>query len=249
MVKSSLETLIKKYYLAGLNDTAKWTVNLDAKTLIVESSTPNTLLITNLQLDNFTELVSCEFGINDTTKLLRMLNVLGEDINITATIDNSTVKNLILKDPSIEVQYVAADLKVKFYGYKQKLPDFAVEIVVDRDFIDTYILSKSALNDVEQVTFTMNGDNKLSMVFGLVMSENNKMLNTSKIKYLPKTLPGKDILAKPISYNATYLKEIFYANKDCDSTTLRISDNSLCHVEFKKGDVTAKYYLAGIIGN
>jgi len=252
MIKNKLESIIKKYYLSGLNETSKWKINDAEKTLTIGASTTNQVLSSVIKVDNFTELKTMEFGVNDTTKLLKMINVLDDDVLITENNDAGRITSILMNSGKIEIQYVTADLKflndnkvIKIYS--GPYPTFEVEIVIDKDFIDTYIAAKSALNDSEYVVFQMNSDNKLEMVFGQV-NGGNKTLNTSKVRYLPTTLPSKDILPKSIGYNADYLKEILSANKEHKSSILKISSNTLGFISFTNENITSTYHIKGVAG-
>jgi hypothetical protein len=253
MIKSTLESMIKKYYLSNLIETSIWKVMNDKKQLRMAACTPNYVLSVVIELNNFDEITTTEFAVNDTTKLLKMLNALDEDVKLSAKQDNNgKVFNISINSTNIEMEYVTADINVLRTNMvvktlsKSNEPVFDTEIVVDKDFIDTYIASTSALADSEHVVFQMNKDNKLEMVFGHMQGA-NKSLNTSKIKYAPKTTPGKDILVASLGFSADYLKQIFVANKDAAGTILKLScTKPMVNIQFTIDDITVNYHVSGL---
>ena len=83
------------------------------------------------------------FGVYDTTKLTKMLSVLGDDIEFSINdIDGKSV-SLKFKDGSTSVNYMLLDLSVipNVPDLKQ-LPDFDTEIKLDSNFISKFIKTK-----------------------------------------------------------------------------------------------------------
>lgn len=250
MTKSTLETVIKKYYLAGLIETSIWKVADDTKTLRIGSCTPNYVVSAVVDVANFDSLATNEFAVNDTSKLLKMLNVLSDEIKLSTKQTNDKIHGIVMQSGTIELQYVTADIAVlraskSVQVWNKPDPDYEVEIIVDDEFIETYVASKAALPDSEFVVFQMNADNKLEMVFGYIQG-GNKSLNTSKIKYSPKTIDGKNTLTGPLGYNAQYLKEILVANKTITNSVLKLSASTLANIKFVDADITANYHMRGI---
>lgn len=245
--------MIKKYYLSNLIETSIWKIMNDKKQLRMGACTTNYVLSVVVELNNFDEIATTEFAVNDTTKLLKMLNALDDDIKIAVKQDNSgKVYNIAINSPTIEMEYVTADIavlranKVVQTLSKSNEPAFDTEVVVDKDFIDTYIASTTALADSENVVFQMNKDNKLEMVFGHMQGA-NKSLNTSKIKYAPKTTVGKDTLTTPLGFSADYLKQILVANKDANSTILKLScTKPMINIQFINDNITVNYHVTGL---
>ena len=51
---------------------------------------------------------------------------------------------------------------------------------------------------------------------------------------------------QPISFSATYLKEILVANREASDATLNISTQGLSHIHFEIDEYTSDYYLVEI---
>jgi hypothetical protein len=252
MKRSTLETIVKKYYLSGLNEVSKWKIDNTGKTLKIGASTPNSVLAILTEVSNFTELPTGEFGVNDTSKLLKMINVLDDEITLTPISDASKITGIQFNSDKTEVHFVTADLKIindnkMIKMYSGPYPEFDIELILDKDFIDTYSAARAALSDSEYVVFQNNNKGKFEMVFGQI-NGGNKILNTSKIRYNPQTTEGKCTLPHSIAYNADYLKEIFNANKNAENTIFKISSNTLGYMKFKNEDVEVTYHIKGVIG-
>jgi hypothetical protein len=256
MNRTILDGIIKQYYL-DINEVSKWKVKPDTKTLLIGASAPNQVLSLTVKVDNFTDLTEpVEFAFSDTPKLLKMINVLGEDVKISLNRDdtNERIIGVVFSDEKTEAQYVTTDLRILTDSKAIKIfsgpyPEFDVEMNVDLDFISTYISAKGALSESEYVVFGNNSKTgKLEMVFGTVAG-NTKSLNTSKIKYALTAQAGKDKLPDSIGFNAAYIKSLLAANKKFDTAELKISSSSSFAVfTFKNQNISATYNIKGIAG-
>ena len=156
----------------------------------------------------------------------------------TSFISDDKSVSLKFKDKSTSVNYMLADLSVipNVPDLKQ-LPDFNAEIKLDSNFISTFIRAKGALQDENNFTFTCK-DNKGSIVLGY------SNINTNRINIDVDCTCKGDVA--PISYSATYLKEILVANKEATDATLKISSQGLAHISFSIDNYESNYYLVEI---
>jgi hypothetical protein len=116
----------------------------------------------------------------------------------------------------------------------KQLPNFDVKIKLDSTFINTFIRAKSALADENNFTFTCKGGNGQ-----IIIGHSN--INTNRINIDVDCECEGDI--NPISFSATYLKEILVANKEASDATLNISTQGLSHIHFEIDKYTTDYYL------
>ena len=140
------------------------------------------------------------FGVYDTTKLTKMLSVLGDDIEFSINdIDGKSV-SLKFKDGSTSVNYMLNDLSVipNVPDLKQ-LPDFDTEIKLDSNFISKFIKEKGALPDENNFTFTCTGEKNGQIILGY------SNINTNRIKIDVDCTCKKDKV-DPISFSAKLLK-------------------------------------------
>jgi hypothetical protein len=192
-------------------------------------------------LNNFSDLEDGELGINDTSKLVKLLGVLKDEIKTEYNKVGDKITSVVFSDESTDVQYVIADLSViPSAPPLKKIPPFTVEIPLDAEFISKFVSSKGALADVDTFTLMMNKKGKLEMIIGY------SSINSNRIKLAVNAVEGKDTVTKNINFNANHLKEILLANRDCTNAHLKVSEAGLASVEFVCGDITAEYYLVEV---
>jgi len=178
------------------------------------------------------------FGVYDTTKLTKMLSILDNTVDFSIQDIDGKAVSLKFKDGSTSVNYMLADLSVipNVPDLKQ-LPPFNVEIKLDANFISKFIRAKSALADENNFTFVCK-DGKGQIVLG------HSNINTNRISIDVDCTCEGDV--KPISFSATYLKEILVANKEANDATLKISSQGLSHIHFEIDKYESNYYLVEI---
>jgi hypothetical protein len=181
---------------------------------------------------------NAEFGVYDTTKLTKMLSVLGNDVEFSINDIDVKPVSLKFKDGSTSVNYMLADLSVipNVPDLKQ-LPDFDVEIKLDSNFINKFIKAKGALADENNFTFVCK-DGKSQIILGY------SNINTNRI-VIDVDASCTDSV-DPISFSATYLKEILVANREATDATLKISSQGLSHIHFEIDNYESNYYLVEI---
>ena len=237
MEKQSLNRFVSKYNLAGLVESVKWESKDGSLTTSFISDDKSVLgSVTMKDFDS----TDATFGVYDTTKLTKMLSVLGDDIEFSINdIDGKSV-SLKFKDGSTSVNYMLADLSVipNVPDLKQ-LPDFDTEIKLDSNFISKFIKAKGALADENNFTFTCNGNNNGQIILGY------SNINTNRIKIDVDCTCKKDKV-DPISFSANFLKEILVANKEATDATLKISSQGLAHISFEVDEYESNYYLVEI---
>ena len=235
MEKQQLNRFVSKYNLAGLVESVKWESKDGSLTTSFISDDKSVL--GSVTMTEF-EGSSASFGVYDTTKLTKMLSVLGGDVDFNINDIDGKPVSLKFKDTSTSVNYMLADLSVipNVPDLKQ-LPDFNSEIKLDSNFISTFIKAKNALQDENNFTFTCK-DNKGTIVLG------HSNINTNRINIDVDCTCDGDV--KPISFSANFLKEILVANKEATDATLKISSQGLAHIHFNIDNYDSNYYLVEI---
>jgi len=242
MNKKTIETFIKKYSLNGVIESVKWVVDSKNKTLTTNAITEEKNVLIDVKMEDFTSIdEDIEIGIYETSKLVKMLSVLSDEMTISINKKDDEIKSLGLSDTTTDVQFVTADLSViPSSPALKKLPDFGVEISMDEEFVNKFIKAKSALPEVDTFTLKMNKKNKLEMVIGY--SE----LNSNRITLSLTTADGKNVVTKNISFNAKYLKEILTSNSDCPNAKLMVSDAGISKIEFSNDSFRSTYYMVEV---
>jgi len=235
MEKQSLNRFISKYNLSGLVESVKWESKEGSLTTSFISDDKSVLgTVTMTDFDNS----DAEFGVYDTTKLTKMLSVLGNEVDFSISDIDGKPVSLKFKDGSTSVNYMLADLSVipNVPDLKQ-LPDFNVKIDLDESFINRFIRAKGALPDENTFTLVCK-DGKSQIVLG------HSSINTNRITIdVDANCEGS---VDPISFSATYLKEILVANKEATNAVLNISSQGLSHIHFEIDNYESNYYLVEI---
>jgi hypothetical protein len=241
MKKQVLNTFIDKYSLNGTIESVKWVVDNKNKQIKTSSISDDKNVVSYVSIKDDAGLSEAEIGINDTAKLKKLLGVLTDDVNITFNKRDEKIVSLSLNSESTDVQYVTADLSVipKVPDLK-KLPPFNLEIPLTKEFVTTFVKAKSALSDVDTMTFTKDKKDKIKLTIGY------SSVNSNRINIDVKPVEGKDSLGKTIHFSAKYLKEILTSNGDCENAVLKISDAGIAHVEFNNELFNSSYYLIDI---
>ena len=234
MEKQSLNRFVSKYNLAGLVESVKW--ESKEGSLSTSFISDDKSVLGSVSMKEF-DSSDASFGVYDTSKLTKMLSVLGDDVDFTINDIDGKPVSLKFKDGSTSVNYMLADLSVipNVPDLKQ-LPPFNVEIKLDSNFISKFIKAKGAL-DENNFTFTCK-DNKGQIILGY------SNINTNRINIDVDCTCDGDI--EPISFSATYLKEILVANKEATDATLKISSQGLSHIHFEIDNYESNYYLVEI---
>jgi hypothetical protein len=241
MKKQVLNTFIDKYSLNGSIESVKWVVDNSNKQIKTSSISDDKNALSYVTIKDDAGLVDSEFGINDTTKLKKLLNVLSEEVTVAFNKREEKIVSLSLNSDGTDVQYVTADLSVipKVPDLK-KLPPFNLEIPLTKEFVTTFVKAKSALSDVDTMTFSKDKKDKIKLTIGY------SNVNSNRINIDVKPSEGKDSLGKTIHFSAKYLKEILTSNSDCENAVLKISDHGILHVEFNNDLFNSSYYLIEI---
>ena len=235
MEKQSLNRFVSKYNLAGLVESVKWESKDGSLTTSFISDDKSVL--GSVSMNEFDSSDST-FGVYDTSKLTKMLSVLGDDIDFSINDIDGKPVSLKFKDGSTSVNYMLADLSVipNVPDLKQ-LPPFDVEIKLDSNFISKFIKAKGALADENNFTFVCK-DGKSQIILGY------SNINTNRIIIDVDAECTNEV--EPISFSATYLKEILVANREATDATLKISSQGLSHIHFEIDNYTSDYYLVEI---
>ena len=232
MEKSKINRFVQKYTLAGLVESVKWEVkdnSLHTSFISDDKSVLGSVSLSDFEFQNTT------LGIYDTSKLTKMIGVLDDDLEFGVSEIEGKAVSLKFNDKATSVNYMLADLSVipNVPDLKQ-LPSFNVKITLDQTFINRFIRAKAALADENNFTFTCK-NNKGQIILG------HSNINTNRISIDVDCECDGDI--NPISFSATYLKEILVANKEASGATLNISTQGLSHIHFEVDEYTTDYYL------
>ena len=236
MQKAKLNRFIQKYNLGGNVNSVKWKSSGD--TLSTSFVTPDKSLLGTVKLDKF-PFESSEIGVYQTDQLQKLLNVLGEKIDMDlSSIDGKAIA-LKVKNDGVSVNYVLSDLSViADPPALKRLPDFQTKIKLDSNFIDSFIKGKSALSDVDMFAIVKNNTGGCDVIIGYSSSNTNRVNIPVECEVCG--------LTDAVNFYANLFKEVLVANKECTSADLKVSNEGLARVNFKIDDYNSEYFVVAM---
>jgi hypothetical protein len=235
MEKTKLNSFISKYHLGGLIQTVAWNANGSLSTRFISD---DKCLIGDVQLNSFKS-DPIQVGISDTDQLLKLLSVLGNEIELKFNSTQNTAFSITLDDANTSVNYMLVVLGViPSVPTFKKEPTYELSIPLTKEFIDRFIKAKSALPEEEFFTIVLN--NKLNKYQAVIGYSN---VNSTRISIdLNDCVSAGSI--EEITFPTKYFREVLAANKDCTAGMMRVSSQGIANIEFKNEDFYANYILA-----
>jgi len=234
--KSTLTSVISKYYLNGLNNQVKWRIKDNQLTVYAGSNGRVCKVIHN----NF-NLEDSELGVFDTHKLSKLISITNGDLSISLEKIKAVYTKMHIADLNFDLTYSLADILILGKNTYYEDPEgFEIQIDLTREDIDHLIKAKSALADVNNMLITtttdMDGTNICEIIFG----DNTGFSN--KITYqLRGNITKGDI---QIPFDSDIFKDILSANKDMESGTLKISEVGMLKANFLTEETESEYFIA-----
>ena len=234
--KSTLTSVISKYYLNGLNNQVKWRIKDNQLTVYAGDNGRVCKVIHN----NF-NLEDAELGVFDTHKLSKLISITNGDLSISLEKIKAVYTKMHIADLNFDLTYSLADILILGKNtYYEDPEDFEIQIDLTREDIDHLIKAKSALADVNNMLITtttdMDGTNICEIIFG----DNTGFSN--KITYqLRGNITKGDI---QIPFDSDIFKDILSANKDMEKGTLKISEVGMLKANFSTEETESEYFIA-----
>ena len=234
--KSTLTSVISKYYLNGLNNQVKWRIKDNQLTVYAGDNGRVCKVIHN----NF-NLEDAELGIFDTHKLSKLISITNGELSISLEKIKAVYTKMNIADLNFDLTYSLADILILGKNtYYEDPKEFEIDINLTSEDITHLIKAKSALADVNNMLITtttdMDGTNVCEIVFG----DNTGFSN--KITYqLRGNITKGDI---QIPFDSDIFKDILSANKDMESGTIKISEVGMLKANFKTSETESEYFIA-----
>jgi len=238
MNKGLLETFIKKYHLGGeMSEPVAWVSKdktLHTRFISEDKSVLGEILLKKIDLEDM------EVGIYTTDQLVKLISVL-ESNSVELKVGKKDGKDISLEfnDSTSKVNYMLADLSViPTVPDLKELPDFDITINLSAEFMSRFIKAKNALPDVNTYTLITDSLSGSKIVIGYSTINSNRISLDVDAKFEKE--------ADPMSFPATYLKEIFLANREADSAVLKVSSEGLSYIKFDVNEFSSEYYLVEV---
>ena len=235
MNKNKVSRFIDKYYLSG--NVASVVLNSKGDTLSTRFITGDKSLLGELSMNSW-NFEDVELGVYNTEQLVKLLDVLSDDVEMKLTKAGDKAISLEVTDGTASVNYMLSDLSVINKPPKlKKIPEFHVKVKVDAKFIQKFISGKSALADTDSFTVITDNDN-VKVVIGY------SSINTNRVTIPVETDVYEEI--NKVSFNANLFRDVLSANKECESAVLEVSEDGLARINFKVDNYNATYYLVAL---
>ena len=229
--KKVISNIVSKYSLGNHIEQVKWVI--ENKKLNINFINDSKNLVGFIKYDKDVGLKDGNYGIFNTSQLIKCLNILDGDILVEAN-----TSKLNLADTNYEIRFSLADPAVIPSVPSITNPDqFSVSFDINNEFITRFVKSKDALSELDIFTVeTREGFTGDELVFTV----GTNITNTIEFAVEAKINESFD----PVPFDSNLLKEILKANKDYDSGEIRISKNGLLDAHFKcEDELNTGYYL------
>ena len=235
--KSSLQSIISKYYLGGLNESTKWEIK-DNK-LTIKFMSPSQDMLGKITYNSF-PLEDIILVIFNTSQLNKLISVTSGGLILNVSKTNKIATRLDIADAQFNVTYALADtMMVNKVADVEEPDNYGVEINLDQESIMALIKSKNALGDDDTLIVENSLDSLGSNVVLFTLGENTNYSN--KITY---SIPVKNTMPFKLPFSSNIFKEVLAANKDMEEGTISINDEGLMKLKFSdKQNLTSEYYL------
>lgn len=234
--KGTLQSVISKYYLNGLNNQVKWRVKDNNLTVYAGERGR----VCKVHLNDF-PLEDGELGIFDTGKLNKLLSITSGDILLKVDKIKSVFTRLYISDSNFDLTYSLADILIlgKTSWYEDP-PKYDIELDLSREDIDYLIKAKGALADVDNMLITSRTNEDGIKICEFIFGDNTGFSN--KITYQIQGNILQDNISLP--FNSDIFKDILNSNKEMNTATLKLSEKGMMNLKFNSENIESEYYVA-----
>jgi hypothetical protein len=249
--KQKLLGFIKRYSLGKENDSVKFRIDSDNSNVEVRFITDDRSMVGEVYLKGVASGISCEFGVFDTSKLSKMISVLGENISMSFEKNKSSeISSIVFSDGTAEVSYMTAKTHIipKVPALKN-LPEFQFGVEINEDMARAIRMGVSSVfsssDKIQNFTISKKKETALLSINHLANA------NSNKIRYEVPIVKGKEELGKEMTFTAKFLNQVLISNGDffIDSEKkiqLMISELGIATIFIETEDFLSKYYLTEI---
>jgi len=232
MEKKKLINFINKYHLGGTVNAVKIKSKGDK---LLTTFTTDSRTILGFVATSGIPFDECELGVYNTPLLLKLLNAMDTEIELTPIIERSKYTGLNLKDKSLKATFILSDLDVIPDAPElQNLPTTTFETNITPEFISRFASAKAALSDAKTVSFVQQG-NEIHLIINYEDFNSDRIAIDLGIEYSNPLMPLK--------FDSDAFLSIINANKDCTSGKMLVSEEGLLTLTFTGDGFQTKYLL------
>ena len=230
--KKVISDIVSKYSLGNNIEKVKWVITDDKFHINFINDSKN--LVGYVDYRKEIGLKPGDYGIFNTSQLIKCLNILDGDILVDAT-----TSKLNLADTNYDIKFNLADPAViPNVPDINDSDDWSAKFEISDEFITRFVKSKDALSELDTFTIeTRDGFDDLELIFTV----GTNITNTIEFK-VDNAVMNHTFEALP--FDSNLMKEILKANKDYHSGEIRINKKGLLDAHFHCGnDLYTGYYL------
>ena len=230
--KKVISDIVSKYSLGNNIEKVKWVIT-DEK-LHIDFINDSKNLVGYVEYRKEIGLKPGDYGIFNTSQLIKCLNILDGDILVDAT-----TSKLNMADTNYDIKFNLADPAViPNVPDINESDDWSVSFSVSDEFITRFVKSKDALSELDTFTVeTRDGFNGEELVFTVGTNITNTIEFTVENATINESFEA-------VPFDSNLLKEILKANKDYHSGEIRINKKGLLDAHLHHGDnLYTGYYL------
>ena len=236
--KKVISDIVSKYSLGNSIEKVKWVIT-DEK-LIIHFINDSKNLVGYVDYRKNIGLKPGDYGIFNTSQLVKCLNILDGDILVDAT-----SAKLNMADTSYEIKFNLADPAVipDVPDVSSNVDEWSATFQANDEFITRFVKSKDALSELDIFTIeTRDGFNGEELVFTV----GTNITNT--IEFTVEATINESF--GPVPFDSNLMKEILKANRDYHTGEIRINKKGLLDAHFHCGDdLYTGYYLVRLQDN
>ncbi len=237
--KLEIQKVLNKYYLSGLVESVKWTI--ESNKLEIDFQSPSKEMIGRINYNNF-PLPDAEIAVYDTSKLSKLLDITSGDLMLDLEKQHKVYTKLNIADSSYNLSFSLTDLLlIQDVGNIKDKGDYDVEGELDDTDILAIIKAQKALeSEIVLITPSQNldGQNVLTFTFG----DNNTHAN--KITYdLAGVKNNNPQVQEALPFNSSIIQYILQNNKDAESSRIKVNLKGYIKFEFEGEDWKSYYYI------
>ena len=230
--KKVISDIVSKYSLGNNIEKVKWIIT-DEK-FICHFINDSKNLVGYVDYRKEIGLKPGDYGIFNTSQLIKCLNILDGDILVDAT-----TSKLNMADTNYDIKFNLADPAVipNVPDVSSDSDEWSVVFEANDEFITRFVKSKEALSELETFTIeTREGFTGEELVFTV----GTNITNT--IEFTVEATINESF--GPVPFDSNLFKEILKANRDYHSGEIRINKKGLLDAHFHCGDdLYTGYYL------
>ena len=230
--KKVISDIVSKYSLGNNIEKVKWVITDDKFTINFINDSKN--LVGYVEYRKDIGLKKGDYGIFNTSQLIKCLNILDGDILVDAT-----TSKLNMADTNYDIKFNLADPAViPNVPDINDSDDWSVSFSVSDEFITRFVKSKDALSELDTFTVeTRDGFNGEELVFTVGTNITNTIEFTVENATINESFEA-------VPFDSNLLKEIFKANRTYHSGEIRINKKGLLDAHLHHGDdLYTGYYL------